>query len=117
MHVSDVQHAPISLATAEDDFAQADYQIGECSVPEGFVLDVLAALAEMALRSKRRQADLDAALRHAGIAAARPRMIAAVDRARSQGWVDKVIELADGGVLLSVTARGLERLGGARGLA
>lgn len=83
-------------------------------VSEGFMLDVLAALADMALRSKRRQADLDAALRHAQVEADRPWRLAALERLRVQGFVDKVVELSDGGFLLSVTAFGLDRLGGIR---
>ncbi len=83
-------------------------------VTESFVLDVLAAVTDMALRSKRRQADLDAAIRHAGLDAGPSRRLAALERLCAQGWIDKVVELSDGGVLMSVTALGLERLGGAR---
>lgn len=84
------------------------------TVTEGFVLDVLAALTDMALRSKRRQADLDAALRHARIEAGYAWRMAALERLRIEGCVDNVVELSDGGVLLSVTAAGLDRLGGVR---
>lgn len=90
---------------AEDDVPQ---------VTEVFLIDVLTAVAGMAMRSKRRQADLDAALRNAGVECERPRRMAALERLRTGGYVDRVVELSDGGVLLSVTAAGLDRLGGAR---
>ncbi len=83
-------------------------------VTEGLVLDVLAALTNMALRSKRRQADFDASLRHAGLEVGYAGRRAALDRLRMQGCIDNVVELSDGGVLLSVTAAGLDRLGGVR---
>jgi hypothetical protein len=83
-------------------------------VSEGFLLEVLGAVANMALRSKRRQADLDAAMRYAGLEAGPVRRLAALEQLALQGCIDKVVELNDGGVLLSVTAFGLDRLGGAR---
>jgi hypothetical protein len=82
------------------------------ALTDTFVHDVLVAVADMALRSKRRQADLDAALWSAGMTGAHDRRLAALERLREQGCVDKVVELSDGGVLLSVTALGLDRLGG-----
>ena len=79
---------------------------------DAFAFDVLAALADMAMRSKRRQADLDAALRRAGMdSAGHTRRHAALNRLQQLGCIDKVVELTDGGVLLSVTALGLDRLG------
>jgi hypothetical protein len=81
---------------------------------EELVDEVLAAVVDMALRSKRRQADFDAALRRAGVKAERSVRLAALEQLRGHGCVDNVVELSDGGVLLSVTALGLERLGGAR---
>ena len=83
-------------------------------VTEGFVLDVLAAAADMALRSKRRQADLDARLRHAGIEAGAPGGWPRWNGCACRGASTSVVELSDGGVLLSVTAAGLDRLGGVR---
>jgi DNA-binding PadR family transcriptional regulator len=81
------------------------------AVPELLVMSVLAAVVEMALRSKRRQADLEASLRRAGIGASRAQVLDALDRLCTEGWADGVVELHDGGVLLSVTALGLEVLG------
>ena len=85
---------------------------GTPAIAEDFVRAVLAAVAEMALRSKRRQADLDAALWRAGVKAGRAERMAAVARLRELGCVERVVELCDGGLLLSVTALGLDRLGG-----
>lgn len=96
---------PEEISASEDDLPAAG---------EGFILDVLAAVADMALRSKRRQADLDAAMRCAGLDAGYARRLDALERLRLHGLIDKVVELSDGGVLLSVTALGLDRLGGAR---
>lgn len=112
-------HLAVGLAVADDLAAVEDRQIHEQAldlpaVTDGFMLDVLAALAAMALRSKRRQADLDAALRHARIESAPGWRMAALERLRQLGFVDRVVELSDGGVLLSVTALGLDRLGGLR---
>ncbi len=110
-------HQPFGLAAAEavagaDDGLEQD--LGLPPVSDSFVLDMLAAVAEMALRSKRRQADLDAAMRHVGIKAGSAWRLAALERLRINGYVDKVVMLSDGGVLLSVTAPGLDRLGGIR---
>ena len=111
--------APNSLAVVEKfsearDRPVADEEADLPAVADSFVLDVLAAVADMALRSKRRQADLDAAMRHAGVEAAPSWRLAALERLRVQGFIDRVVELTDGGVLLSVTALGIDRLGGIR---
>jgi hypothetical protein len=82
----------------------------EESPTKAFVQDALSAVAEMALLSKRRQADLDAALRHARLEARGQRRLAVLERLRRLGFIDKVVELTDGGVLLSVTALGLQHL-------
>jgi hypothetical protein len=96
-----------------DDRAAGDGDGCSLALTEAFVRDVLVAVTDMALRSKRRQADLDAALMCAGVTAGRHLRLAALERLREQGSVDKVVELSDGGVLLSVTALGLDRLGSA----
>jgi len=86
--------------------------VGTQPITDDFVRAVLAAVVDMALRSKRRQADLDAALWRAGVKAGRAERMAAVARLGELGCVERVVELSDGGVLLSVTGLGLERLGG-----
>jgi hypothetical protein len=104
----DVLDEPVEL----DDRAAGEEVDRSPALTEGFVHKVLVAVADMALRSKRRQADLDAALWSAGMTAGDERRLAALERLREEGCVEKVVELSDGGVLLSVTALGLDRLGG-----
>lgn len=119
MDATEELHQPFALTAGEeltgvDDSPVAEHDFGLPPVTESFVLDVLAAVADMALRSKRRQADLDAAMRHAGIQGVPSWRLAALERLRIEGYVDRVVPLSDGGVLLSVTAPGLDRLGGIR---
>ena len=71
---------------------------------------LLAALAGMAMRSRRRQADLDIAVRRAGLAANPAQLAAALQALAEDGCIEGMVPLADGGMLLSVTARGIERL-------
>lgn len=108
MHLTGALQAATDHA---EEFGAASAEPGRTvDVPDAFLLKVLAAVAEMALRSKRRQADVWAALRRAG-SSAPPAMVAAAVRAmEDNGWVDKVVWLIDGGVLLTVTSLGLERL-------
>jgi len=98
----------ISERTARDTAHTASAQDDE---PEPEVpRRLLAALVEMALRSKRHQADLDACVGRAGLAAPREVLLRAMERLRRDGCVETVVELRDGGILLTVTARGLEWL-------
>lgn len=71
---------------------------------------LLAALAGMAVRSHRRQADLDMAIRRAGLILSAERLQYALRQLEDDGCVDRVVQLADGGVLLSVTGHGIERI-------
>jgi len=118
MHAFDDEREPgeaeaFAEPAVDDDRAAGEAEVRPPVLTEAFVHDVLVAVADMALRSKRRQADLDAALWGAGMSAVRDQRLAALARLREQGCVDKVVELSDGGVLLSVTALGLDRLGSA----
>jgi hypothetical protein len=79
--------------------------------PDALAGAVMAALVDMALRSKRRQADLEAALHHARIDISREQALGALDLLATRGWVDTVVPLHDGGVLMSVTGLGLEVAG------
>lgn len=79
-------------------------------VETDFVDALLAALTEMAVRSPRRQADLGVALRRSGIEASQDVVAAALDVLEEDGCVENMVQLADGGVLLSVTAHGIEHL-------
>ena len=72
---------------------------------------LLAALASMAVRSHRRQADLAVATRRASLIAEPSSLRIALLRLHQDGCIDSIVPLADGGVLLSVTSRGIDRLG------
>jgi hypothetical protein len=71
---------------------------------------LLAALAGMAARSHRRQADLFVAVRRSGLSAGPAEVRAALHHLQQDGCVDRVVPLEDGGILLSITVRGVERL-------
>jgi hypothetical protein len=68
-----------------------------------FAVILLQALTTMAARSKRRQADLTAALRGADIAADPARVRGALKLLQSRGAIENLVPLSDGGLLLSVT--------------
>jgi hypothetical protein len=76
-----------------------------------FAVVLLQALTNMAARSKRRQADLTAALRGADIAADPARVRTALKMLRAQGAIENLVPLSDGGLLLSVTQKATERPG------
>lgn len=71
---------------------------------------LLAALSTMALRSKRRQADLTAALRRSGLNASREMVSAALCELEASGCIEHMVPLYDGGMIVSVTSRGIEHL-------
>lgn len=70
---------------------------------------LLAALVGMAVNSKRRQADLCAAMSRAGLRAEQAQMKVALDELAANGLIENIVPLYDGGVLLSVTSRGIEK--------
>ncbi len=74
-----------------------------------FAVVLLQALTRMAVRSKRRQADLVAALRGAQIVAEPARVRSALKILRAQGAIEGLVPLSDGGLLLSVTQKGSGR--------
>lgn len=69
---------------------------------------LLRGLVTMALTSKRRQADVPAVLLRAGIAARPEQVDAAIAHLRNEGWIDTLVPMYDGGLLVSVTAHGME---------
>jgi hypothetical protein len=71
---------------------------------------LLTALAAMAVRSKRRQADLNAAMRRSGLAADGDAVGAALRQLERSGFIENLVPLYDGGMLMSVTSRGVETL-------
>ena len=78
---------------------------------QDYAVLVLQALVAMARRSKYRRADLMAALHHAHLLAEPARIQAAVAILRSHGSIEKLVPLADGGLLLSVTPYAMEHPG------
>lgn len=71
---------------------------------------LLAALTQMAALSPRRQADVAVAARRSGLSVGADAMEAALDQLRSEGCIEPPLRLSDGGILVSVTVRGIEYL-------
>jgi hypothetical protein len=80
--------------------------------PEGrdFAARLLAALARMALRSWRRQADLGVALWRERLQASPAVLRSTLAELEERGFIKSVIPLEDGGVLLTVTSAGIQQL-------
>lgn len=74
-----------------------------------FAALMLAGLTEMAARSGRRQADVAAALRRAGLSADPPLVQIALKLLQAEDCVRNLVPLSDGGVLLTVTGHALGR--------
>ncbi len=90
----------------------AEQEPAEASEEEAeFAAQLLRALVEMAARSQRRQADVTAALRAAGLPTDSGPVRVALRTLRSQGCIENLVPLSDGGLLLSVTPRAAEQLG------
>ena len=75
-----------------------------------FLIAMLAAVARMAMRSTRRQADLQTALRGQRLIASPARIVACARHLEQMGYVRGLLKLADGGILLTVTPEGFDRL-------
>lgn len=93
------QRAPMS-AVGPTEFALSGgvRNFGESDFA-GQLLDALRAMAD---RSKRRQADVLAALRGAGITAESRQVRAALRVLQAQGDIENLVPLSDGGLLLTV---------------
>jgi hypothetical protein len=76
-----------------------------------FAVVMLQALTRMAARSRRRQADVTAALRGADIVAEPARVQLALERLLEQGAISNLVPLSDGGLLLSVPHQPSEHRG------
>jgi hypothetical protein len=72
---------------------------------------LLAALVVLASRSKRRQADLSAALRRMNLPVTAEQVMNALAKLREEGCVQDWVPLYDGGMLVSVTNRGMDQTG------
>jgi hypothetical protein len=83
-----------------------------CDAPPeaSFADQLLSALATMAMRSKRRQADLCAALCRSNLDTDPKRVTEALRQLERSGCIEHLVPLYDGGVLMSVTSRGIEKL-------
>ena len=91
--------------------AEAPQRDADALAEEDFAAVLLRALIDMAARSKRRQADLMAALRGAGLPVDPESVRAALRTLRRQGCIENLVPLTDGGLLLSITTSAIERLG------
>ncbi len=70
---------------------------------------LLESLVTMASKSKRRQADLSAALRRSGIGATSEQVRDALIELQSSGCIREIVPLYDGGMLVTVTNMGMDR--------
>lgn len=100
----------IGSALPTDREAQVGGGQGLSEPTQEFLDALLAALAQMAALSPRRQADVAVAMRRAGLAGSRAMVLDALGELRGAGCVDQVLHLSDDGILVSVTMRGIERL-------
>ncbi len=106
-------HASYAPDFTHGDQAVFDDQGLTADTDANFADRLLAALAAMAVRSKRRQADLSAALRRAGLDGEANLVSKALRYLEEIGCIENLVPLYDGGVLLSVTSRGVEQLSNA----
>jgi hypothetical protein len=73
-----------------------------------FAARLLQALADMASRSRRREADLTAAMHKAGLAAELAQVNAALLLLQRQDCIKNLLPLSDGGLLLTVTGNAMD---------
>ncbi len=79
-------------------------------VAKDFADALLAALAQMAALSPRRQADVAVAMRRGGLSAPPETVGTTLDQLLRDGCVETPLRLSDGGILVSLTLRGIEHL-------
>ncbi len=79
-------------------------------VAKDFADALLAAVAQMAALSPRRQADVSVAMRRAGLTAPPETVGTTLDQLLRDGCVELPLRLSDGGILVSLTMRGIEHL-------
>jgi hypothetical protein len=100
----------VELCVIPDDTVSDDFAALEDLPVISFADQLLLALATMAMRSKRRQADLCAALCRGRLDADPKRVTEALRQLERSGDIEHLVPLYDGGVLMSVTTRGIEKL-------
>lgn len=79
---------------------------------EDFILPVLAALAAMAGRSRRREAEVRMAAHAFGLESQPHSHDAVLARLAADGCIANAVRLNDGGLIVVVTAAGFDRLRG-----
>lgn len=78
--------------------------------PEEFRDDLLLALASMAERSNRGQADVEAAMNGASLTRVPPgRVVQVLEELERSGFIEDLLRLSDGGTLTRVTPAGKTR--------
>jgi hypothetical protein len=75
---------------------------------------LLAAMVGMAMKSKRRQADVTAVMRRSKLDAAPERVAAALRTLEAQSRVRDIVPLYDGSTLATVTNIGMDLVGASR---
>jgi hypothetical protein len=88
----------------------ADAGLDQADTSRDFEDALLAALAGMAVHSHRRQADVFVAVRRAGLLAGPDRVRTSLRHLQLEGCLERLVPLSDGGVLVSLTGRGIERI-------
>jgi hypothetical protein len=99
-----------TVSHSDDAVVRTIPAVREALPAQDFLDALLAALTQMAVLSPRRQADVAVAMRRAGLCASLETVQGALDRLRRDGSVERPLHLSDGGILVSVTMRGIERL-------
>ena len=97
------------IAAGRQTRSTASYAV-EADGSEDFDARLLRSLAKMAVRSKRRQADVSAALCRGGLASQIAHVSTALRALELAGLIEHIVPLYDGGMLISVTSRGIEQL-------
>ena len=114
--MSDIDALDHALDDVADDLSPQSYTSRPRRKPaleadqSSFPQRLLRALATMAVRSKRRQADLTAAICRGGLQKEAADLAPALRSLEEQGFIEQIVPLYDGGVLVSVTSRGIEQL-------
>ncbi len=109
------QPMAMSLTIGDTSIQEIDLEIDPCEEQDAddhivFAGQLLSALATMASSSKRRQADLSAAMRRSGLEASGQCITAALHHLEQIGCIEDLVPLYDGGMLMAVTSRGIEHL-------
>ncbi len=114
--MSDIDALDHALDDVADDISPRSYTSRPSRKPApqpeqgSFPQRLLRALATMAVRSKRRQADLTAAICRGELQTEATDLAPTLRSLEEQGFIEQIVPLYDGGMLVSVTSRGIEQL-------